>query len=91
MGNEERKETNDFVTLSLTGQKRISLTGVKKVDEFTAESIVLTLPDGRLFLSGKDLKVIDFSEKDGTFSAAGLVENIRFGTKKVSLMKRIFK
>lgn len=85
------KETNDAVALTLTGQKQISLSGVKKVDEFTAESIILTLPDGRLFLSGKELKVIGFSEKEGTFSAAGLVESIRFGTKKVSLMKRIFK
>ncbi len=87
----ELKETNDLVTLSLVGQKQISLTGVKKVDEFTAESIALTLPEGRLLLTGKELKVIHFSEKEGAFSAAGLVENIRFGAKKVSLAKRIFK
>ncbi len=71
-------------------QKKITITAVESVDAFSAQQITLTLDNGRAFITGDDLKIVQFSKSDGNFSATGKISGVRFGSKHVKLTKRLF-
>ena len=48
-------------TTLIEQQKKISLTAVESVDEFSPRQIVLTLQSGRAYIAGEGLKIVGFS------------------------------
>ncbi len=77
--------------LTLEGRKRLTLSLVDSVDGFSEESINLTIKGIKLKIVGEKLKIINFNKASGSFSCDGTVNEIKFGHKKVPLLKKIFK
>ena len=76
-------------TALIEQQKKISLTAVESVDSFSARQIVLTLENGRAFIAGEDLKIVGFSKADGSFSAVGKIEGLRFSPRGAKLIRKL--
>lgn len=55
------------------------MTGVEEVVSFTPQQIRLTLSDGKVSITGEELKIISFSKSSGDFSAMGKIEGLRYG------------
>ena len=78
-------------SLSMTDRKKLSLTGVNKVESSNAAEVVMTTALGRLTVTGSDLKIDKFDVGDGNLTIAGNVDSIKYATAKQPLLKRIFK
>lgn len=78
-------------SLTLADRKKLSLTGVTKVDGMTDAQIDLTTVMGRLVISGSELKITKFDVDDGNLSLTGNVDAIKYAAPKQSFIKRIFK
>ncbi|HIY96732.1 MAG TPA: YabP/YqfC family sporulation protein [Candidatus Borkfalkia excrementigallinarum] len=83
-------EDTKLQTALIEQQKKIIVTGVESVDAFSAQQITLTLDNGKAFISGDGLKIVNFSKSNGSFSAVGKVTGVRFSEKKEKLSKRLF-
>ncbi len=75
----------------MTDRKKISMTGVAKVDGASDNEISLTTCMGRLLVSGSELKIVKFDDADGNLSLTGNVDSVKYVQAKVPLLKRIFK
>ncbi len=85
-------EDNKGHLITLEGQKKICVTAVAEVESVTAESIKLVLISGkRIFLNGTNLKMGAFSKQNATFSAEGLITEIKYAGQKTSLVKKLLK
>lgn len=67
--------------LSIEQRKSVSVTGVESVKAFSETKIELALSGSttRLTITGTSLKITGFSKSNGTFTAAGTVESVRYG------------
>ena len=67
--------------LSVEQRKSISVTGVESVKSFSENRIELALlgSNVRLSVLGSSLKITGFSKTNGTFTAVGNVEGVRYG------------
>lgn len=77
-------------TTLIEQQKKISLTAVESVDEFSPRQIVLTLQSGRAYIAGEGLKIVGFSKSDGSFSAVGKIAGIRYAAGREKLVRKLF-
>lgn len=78
-------------TLTLESQKKISMTGVDSVDGFSEQYINLTVSGKRVKITGENIKITSFNKQSGTLSADGLFFEIKYGSKKKPILKRILK
>lgn len=78
-------------SLNLTDRKKMSLTGVVKVESSNAGEVVMTTALGRLIVTGSELKIDKFDVNDGNLTVAGNIDTIKYATAKQPLLKRIFK
>lgn len=77
--------------LVLEGRKRLSMTGVKKVDGFSETYLKLTVGESRVVVSGEAIKITSFNESNGNLIAEGSFFEIKYDVKKKPILKRIFK
>ena len=66
-------------TLTLEDRRKISLTGVESVDAFSDNCIRLTVSGVKLTVTGSKFQLLAFSEGNGSFSAVGVVDALRYG------------
>ena len=78
-------------SISITDRSSGTVTGVEKVLSVSPELIAVKTVLGDMSVSGKNLDVNSFSEKDGALSFSGNVDSIRYARPKEPLLKRIFK
>ena len=82
---QERKHS-----IMLEQKKNLSVSGVESVAAFSEAKIVLALTDGeRMNIVGSGLKITNFSQTNGSFTAEGEFVGISYGGK--SFASRIFK
>lgn len=74
---EEPKGTESVMTLEQG--RRLTLTGVERVDSFSENAISLTVAGKRVQIAGTGLKILSFSQGNGNFAASGQVASVRFG------------
>ena len=76
--------------LIIDNQKSVSVTDVDSVLSFNENKITLRLlGTGKLVVTGNGLKIVGFSEAEGTFLATGEVTGVTYGGK--SLAQKLFK
>ena len=85
------KQDNGNTLFTVAGQRKLTLSGATSVDGFSDTEITISLPDGRLIVAGERLKIINFSEENGSFTAEGKILSVRFAGRKQSLLKRLVK
>ena len=78
-------------SLSLTSRKKCDMQGVNKVLSYGENELCLLSSDGKVTITGKDLKIESFNETEGFLSFSGEVDAIKYATTKPPLLKRIFK
>ncbi|MBQ8885430.1 MAG: YabP/YqfC family sporulation protein [Clostridia bacterium] len=76
--------------MAIEQRKSISVTGVESVKAFSETRIELALSGSttRMIVLGTGLKITGFSKANGTFTAVGNVEGVRYGG---GLKSRLFK
>lgn len=87
-------ENNTNITahaLNLEQCKKLTATAIESVEAFSSQQIVLTYSGGKIIISGSNLKIINFSKSSGAFSATGEVICVKYGTKGVKLVQKLFK
>ena len=77
--------------LTLEDRKKLTLTQVSSVDDFSEERINLTINNIKVKVCGEKLKIVNFNKSSGNFCIEGVVDEIKFGSKKTSIIKKIFK
>lgn len=78
-------------TLVIEQCKKISATAIKEVDSFSAQQIILSYVNGKIIISGSNLKIINFSSSSGAFCAVGEIVAVKYGAKGAKFMQKIFK
>lgn len=71
-------DQNTEQNVYLYSRKRIELTGVSDVCEFTENSVEMTLADGYIGIDGEDLKIDYFSSDTGKVAIHGLVSAVTY-------------
>lgn len=69
---------NNKHEISVFERKRAQIKGVKSILAFDEDYLALELVENTLVIGGKELKVTDLSKENGTVSAEGLIEEIRY-------------
>ena len=77
--------------LNLEGRKRLTMTGVEVVDEFSEQSIFLSVSGNKVVVKGQGIKITSFNKSSGVLCAEGTFDEIKYNQKKTSFFKRIFK
>ena len=72
----------------LFDRKRLEISGVVDVREFSEISVEITLDDGYLGVDGNDLKIMNFSSDSGNILITGTVDAITYYTRALSCKKR---
>ncbi len=62
----------------LYSRKRIELTGITDVCEFTENTVEMTLTDGYVGIDGEELKIDYFSSDTGKVSIHGLISAVTY-------------
>lgn len=79
-------------SFTLENKTRISVTAVSEVTAFSDKEIKLKLKDNTLLaISGVNLKISCFDNKNATFLASGQVEGVRYRGVGENLVKKVFK
>lgn len=78
-------------SVAIADRKKLSVTGVNRVDCATETEISLTTCMGRLLVAGSALKITKFDESDGNLSLTGNIDGVKYAAAKTPLIKRIFK
>lgn len=68
-------------TLTVEGQKKITMSGVESVNSFSPAQINLTISGGKATITGSDLKITNFSKSSGAFAATGNVYGVRYNAR----------
>ncbi|MBE7088936.1 MAG: hypothetical protein E7370_05440 [Clostridiales bacterium] len=86
---EEKNSQNHSIIIEQC--KKISATAIERVEGFSAQQIILSYSNGKIFISGNNLKIINFSSSTGAFSATGEIFAVKYGVKGAKFMQKIFK
>ncbi|MCL2176384.1 MAG: hypothetical protein FWB72_00285 [Firmicutes bacterium] len=91
MENREIKQRLHSVTLE--NRKKMSLTGISKVDTFNDKTITLHSSHGRMVVEGSELNVKRFAEEEGLLNIEGNIKALKYidATEKKSLGKKLFR
>lgn len=81
---EQTQEQNVF----LYSRKKLEITGVRDVFEFSQSSVELTLDDGCMGVDGDDLRIDYFNCETGKVCIHGTVSGIVFYNKLMSAKKK---
>ena len=85
-------EDNKLHSITVEGQRKICVTAVSEVESITAECIRIIINGGkRLVVMGANLKMGAFSKQNATFSAEGVINEIKYAGQKSTLMKKLLK
>jgi hypothetical protein len=85
-------EDNKLHSITLEGQRKICVTAVSEVESITTESIKLIISGGkRLIVNGSNLKMGAFSKQSATFSAEGVINEIKYSGQKSNVIKKLLK
>lgn len=95
MGDNMDKSTSSHV-LNLVNRKSISLTGIKKIDNFSETEFILESIMGYMKIRGNNLEMIKLDTNTGDVSIKGEIDSIIYIDKnkkviKESIMDKLFK
>ncbi len=78
--------------VTIENRARIGITGVLEVNCFSDREISLKLKDNkRVIIIGTNLKIISFDNKNGNFSAQGVILELKYKGVQENFMKKVFK
>lgn len=79
-------------TVQMLDRHSLTLTGVKEVTDYDAETVTLETSCGTLVVGGRALRVRDFSTADGRAQLEGQIEYLQYQTGPVQggLLHRLF-
>ncbi len=75
----------------LDARKRLTMSGVSSVDGFSEQVINLTVAGSKVKIVGENIKITSFNKGTGNLTADGCFTEIKYSTKKLPLLKRLFK
>ena len=84
-------------TISMTERKNISITGVKKIDNFDNEEFRMDTIMGYIIIKGEDLEIIKLDTFQGNVTIKGKINSLTYtepNTKKVkeeTIFSKLFK
>jgi hypothetical protein len=84
----EQKEQH---SLCIDGLKKVTATAIDSVDGFSATQLVLTCAEGRIVISGSQMKITGFSKSTGAFSASGNITGVKYAQKGLGIKQKLFK
>ncbi len=84
------QNNNGFEKLLLEEEKRLSLTTVSSVDEFSEEQLKLTVKGKRVLIKGQNIKICQFDKGNGNLCAEGNIFQIIFLGEKKPFIKKLF-
>ena len=85
-------EDNKLHSITVDGQKRVTVSQVSEVDCVSSECIRLTLVSGqKLVITGANLKMGAFSKQSGCFWADGKIVEIKYNAEKGWFLKKLLK
>ena len=93
----EIREISGGHELVLKERKRITLTGVIKIDSFDEEEFLLETNMGYLVIKGSGLEIVKLDTKDGivaikgTFISMAYLDDLKHNKKQSSLFDKLFK
>lgn len=77
--------------MSMTDRKKLTMTGINKVESSNPAEIIIESCMGRLVINGSELKIDKFDVGDGNLTVTGQIDSIKYAVAKQPLLKRIFK
>ena len=82
--------------ITILDRKNLTITGIKKIDNFTNEEFLLSTTMGYLVVTGKDLELIKLDTEKGHISIRGLINSFNYkesikNKKEESLLTKLFK
>lgn len=72
-------------------RKKLTLSGIEKVDSANLTQITLISQNIYLYILGKDLHVDKLDVSSGHIEITGQIDTIKYADKKTNLLKRMFK
>ena len=84
------KKANDQV-LRLTNRTRLELNDVNSVAAFDEEYIALEMTDGKIYIDGEGLRIIDLSKESGKIVVTGRVNDISYTDNKERKKRGLFR
>ena len=88
---EPKKTPHSFL---MENRNRISLSGVKDVDSFDEETLIVFTDLGEITVKGENIKVSHFSAETGELAAAGSFQSLTYSQrlpKSSGFFARVFK
>ncbi len=84
--------------LNMVERKKVSLTGVKKIDSFDNEQFLIDSVLGFIIIKGEDLELLKLDTKEGVITIKGQINSINYvdantnkNNKDKSVISRLFK
>ena len=82
--------------ITILDRKNLTITGIKKIDNFNNEEFLLSTTMGYLVVTGKDLELIKLDTEKGHISIRGLINSFNYkesikNKKEESLLTKLFK
>lgn len=85
---EQVKDTHD---LQIENCKKVMATAISSVDAFSSRQVVLSYQGGRIVIEGEGLKVVNFSQTSGAFTAVGTVRAVRYTQSSAKFIQKLLK
>lgn len=78
--------------LTLTDRSELSVTGIKDVDAFNDQEIVVVCDTGELLIKGEGLHIGELSVDTGILTVSGKISSLSYNEKisRASVLKRLF-
>ena len=85
-----------IITAPVSGSKKVSIAGIKKINSFDNEEFLLETSAGPLGIKGKDLEIIKLDTYEGTIMIKGVVDAFSYfdtgkSKKENSIITKLFK
>lgn len=77
--------------LTVENRKRISATQIEAVEAFSSTQLVLSYAGGRITVAGSDMKITAFSKSNGSFTACGTINSVKYAQGAGRLRQKLFK
>ncbi|MBO5327805.1 MAG: YabP/YqfC family sporulation protein [Clostridia bacterium] len=87
----QENQNNSTHVLTVEQCKKITATDIESVNAFSSQQIVLTYSQGKIVVSGANLKIINFSKATGAFCAVGEISGVKYGVKNAKLIQKLLK
>ncbi len=89
-------EENTNHNITIVDRKSITISGVKKIENFDKEEFLIETSMGYLLITGKDLELIKLDTNAGNISIRGMINSFNYTEakkkqKEESLLAKLFK